>query len=70
MGTSYEQYLNIVQDIQKLHPEWRPGQTYFNVLNEFRPDLSERVRGTLIDPFHSDSIIPEFLEQVQKDWNS
>ena len=33
-------------------PAQRHGQTIFNVLHEHRPDLANRVRGTLVDPFY------------------
>lgn len=42
------------------HPEWRRGQTYFNVLYDLDPDLANEVRGTEFDPFYNDSICPDF----------
>src|ERR1041385_2126541 len=48
---------------------WRMGQTYFNVLYEMRPDLSERIRSTPIDPFYQDVYIPAFLTFVAENWN-
>jgi hypothetical protein len=47
---------------------WRTGQAYFNVLWDNRPDLSERVRATVLDPFHDDTVIPYFLAFVAKNW--
>ena len=32
--------------------DWRAGQAMFNVLCELRPDLSEQIRGTNLDPFY------------------
>jgi hypothetical protein len=29
----------------------RPGQNLFNCLEEYRPDLADKLRGTDIDPF-------------------
>lgn len=44
-----------VAEVTRQHTEnrnWRLGQTYFNVLYEFRPDLSEQIRATKLDPFY------------------
>jgi hypothetical protein len=30
----------------------RPGQNLFNSLEEYRPDLADKLRGTDIDPFY------------------
>lgn len=46
---------------QRLHPTWRAGQTYFNVLADLRPDLADQVRGTDLDPFY-DTRIAAFME--------
>ena len=37
------------------HPQWRLGQTLFNVLSDVRPDLAQQVRGTEHDPFYKAS---------------
>lgn len=47
---------------------WRLGQTYFNVLCDCRPDLSEQVRATVMDPFYENSIIPVFILFVEEHW--
>lgn len=41
----------------KANPDWRYGETAFNVLHDVRPDLSEQIRGdtdyeTGRDPFY------------------
>lgn len=46
------------------HPEWRMGQTYFNVLRELHPEIAEVFRGEYHDPFHNDRWIPDFLSDV------
>lgn len=48
---------------------WRLGQSYFNVLSELRPDLSEQLRGTKLDPFHIDSVLPLFNVWLLDHWN-
>ena len=35
---------------------WREGQRFFNALYEIRPDLAERIRGTLQDPFFAEDL--------------
>ena len=46
------EYLREVQSAIRCNPAWRSGQAYFNTLYQFRPDLSEKIRGTRLDPFH------------------
>lgn len=46
----------------------RKGQAFFNQLAEVRPDLAERVRGTVLDPFYQETRLPEFLSFVAKNW--
>lgn len=46
----------------------RRGQYAFNLLCEVRPDLSEQVRTTVIDPFYDDNRLPVFLAWVQEQW--
>lgn len=65
---TYDRYLDRVHYQGLRNPNWRVGQTYFNVLSEVHPALAERVRGTLVDPFYSDSVVPEFLSHVQGLW--
>lgn len=49
-------------------PDWRLGQSFFNVLREVRPDLAERVRGTKVDPFYVDDKVTDFLNFVGSRW--
>jgi hypothetical protein len=65
---SYFQYIAEVMRVKDGNPDWRMGQTYFNVLRQYRPDLSEQVRATKLDPFHIDSRIDAFLEFVSENW--
>ena len=66
---TFDEYVTAVQTTLNDFPEWRQGQTYFNVLADKRPDLSEQIRGTALDPFHKagDSLTP-FLEWVSAQW--
>lgn len=52
-------------------PSWHWGQNYFNTLNMWAPELADKVRGQLFDPFYAtapdDSRIVAFLEFVE--WN-
>jgi hypothetical protein len=50
------------------HPTERRGQAYFNTLHEMRPDLSEQVRATHLDPFYQDEAIEVFLGFVGANW--
>lgn len=61
-------YLVTCATTKTAHPEWRWGQTLFNVLRDVRPELAEHVRGTELDPFYRDSVAPKFLVEVEVNW--
>lgn len=67
-GLTYSGYLHLVEIVRKKNPSWRKGQAFFNVLADVRPDLSETIRGTDIDPFHRDCKLAEFLFTVSQEW--
>ncbi len=46
----------------------RKGQYAFNLLHEHRPELANATRGTSLDPFHRDDVLPEFMMYVEKNW--
>lgn len=50
----------------------RYGQAAFNYLAEVRPDLSERVRGTYLDPFYASSVADNrfinFMGFLRENW--
>jgi hypothetical protein len=47
----------------------RQGQAYFNVLCENRPDLSEQIRGTPLDPFYKDFVPGDCIAFVKSRWD-
>ena len=66
---TFEEYCAQVGAVKAQYPSWRYGQTYFNVLAQVRPDLSEQVRGVVdLDPFYLDANLPEFLHYVFPRW--
>jgi hypothetical protein len=66
---NFADYLSIVSTVADRTPDWRKGQTYFNVLREARPDLAEKVRGSVLDPFQRDERIEAFLAYVYLNWD-
>ena len=66
---TFAEYLVLVAQTKNAEPEWRMGQTYFNVLFERRDDLSEEIRGGKLDPFHNDQAIPAFLSWASDQWD-
>jgi len=46
----------------------RYGQVYFNLLVEHRPDISEKIRGTMLDPFYKEFVKTETHQFVEKSW--
>lgn len=65
---SFVAYVNLVGYIRCNQPNWRKGQAYFNVLSDVRPDLAERVRATILDPFYSDCRLADFLYFLRQAW--
>lgn len=66
---TFEDYLKSCANSKQNNPEWRMGQTYFNVLDAIRPDLAEGLRSTInLDPFYRDENIGEFLAYVCEHW--
>jgi hypothetical protein len=65
---TFEEFTLRVTLAQVRNPSWRAGQTAFNVLWDMRPDLSEQVRSTSLDPFYVDERLPEFYEFVKENW--
>ena len=50
-------------------PQQRKGQAYFNSLNEHRPDIANRLRSTIYDPFYGDDRrVLRFLTKVKELW--
>lgn len=66
---TFNDYLIECIEKQKLHPEWRIGQTYFNVLYEMKPVLADQIRGGQLDPFYKHSRIDDFLYFVRGNWD-
>lgn len=48
--------------------DFRYGQVYFNLLFQHRPDISEKIRGTSIDPFMREVVSSVTHSYVEKYW--
>jgi hypothetical protein len=46
----------------------RLGQVFFNKLHKERPDVAEKIRGTLFDPFYKEQIHPKVSDRVRSLW--
>lgn len=46
------------------YPDWREGQRFFNLLNEYYNELSEEIRGTEVDPFYNDKNIKYCISYI------
>jgi hypothetical protein len=49
---------------QERNPEWRWGQTLFNVLYMHYPEVANKIRATKYDCFHVDERVPEFKKRA------
>lgn len=58
-----------LSQIKRVPREQRQGQYAFNLLVMVRPDLSEKVRGSMNnDPFYNDRKLPNFIQFVSDNW--
>ena len=48
----------------------RRGQYAFNLLDEHRRDLADKIVKTDNDPFYEDERIPQFLVWLEKNWEN
>lgn len=48
------------------YAQQRRGQLLFNIVHDIHPEIANKYRGTIIDPFHNNANIPKFLEQIAK----
>lgn len=61
-------YLERVAAAQLAHPEWRSGQTHFNVLYDVDPDAAQAVWATPFDPFYKDEHVRFMLAFLRTRW--
>lgn len=68
-GVEDEQSTSTFPSFAEYHEAiWRKGQFAFNKLAQLRPDLSEQIRGSKLDPFYDDDVLPAFFEWVEANW--
>lgn len=65
---TFDEYIAKVYNTKKLHPEWRLGQAYFNVLRDYNEDIAYSLQSEGYDPFYNDSHIGEFLNMLYNQW--
>lgn len=64
----FETYLEQITN-QPPPPGWRRGQAAFNLLHQERPDLSEEIHTSCLDPYYDDTRLPQFLRFVEELWD-
>lgn len=52
----------------KQDPSIRYGQIYFNLLHAARPDIANELRGSTLDPFHSNYVSDKTHIFVEHKW--
>lgn len=66
---NYHSFRLATQQEWSEHPHLRLGQVYFNLLHDLRPDLANKLRGSLHDPFYKDEIPLEAEQLVEREWD-
>jgi hypothetical protein len=61
---TWEKIEDEAKRIQEKFPEWRWGQTIFNVVFMHYPEVANKIRATKYDCFHVDERVPEFKKRV------
>lgn len=60
-----EQYEALISEIYGPRPSFiRLGQHAFNTLYKHNPDLANKIRGTVSDPFYNDSRLSNFMGSI------
>lgn len=60
-----EQYEMLISEIYGPRPSFiRLGQHAFNTLYKYNPDLANKIRGTMSDPFYNDSRLSNFMGEI------
>ena len=71
-GMSLAEYYLLTRKNIEDRPAWRYGQSLFNTLLSVRPDLAEKVRGSVADPFNvhheADPTIELFTQFLEVNW--
>lgn len=53
-------------EYREAHPAQRRGQTAFNALAVFDPDIADEVYSSGLDPYHDDGNLPAFWVYVME----
>lgn len=66
----FSDFVQAVGARQAAHPDWRYGQTVFNVLyyDGFDPEYANEIRGTDLDPFYNDGRADALLDKLEQRW--
>ena len=48
----------------------RQGQFYYNLLDDLRPEVAAKLRGSGIDPFYSELVIQAVHDYVETVWDN
>jgi hypothetical protein len=65
----YAEFMTEVGRAIMKHPEWRYGQTVFNVMHSMHPELADKFRGTSVDPFYKDEMAEAFVSACLEEWH-
>lgn len=70
--STYNEFLVFVagehKELLEKDPSLRYGQTFFNCLWEFRPEIANKIRATKHDPFHLDEVHPATHVLIEMNW--
>ena len=67
---NFPEYVTKALKVHHANPELRVGQSYFNTLYDIKPNMANTIRGTNLDPFYQNRIIPAFLDWVEENWET
>jgi hypothetical protein len=68
--TAQDFFMAIETRYRERYPYERRGQAAFNTLALMNSDLAEKVRGSQLDPFYNDDVLPAFCGFVAVSWDA
>jgi hypothetical protein len=63
-----KEILKLATDYQNQNSNWRWGQCVFNAAYELYPNAADSLRGTIVDCFHKDKVVEEFLQIIDNNY--
>lgn len=65
---TFTEFMLYAIEYDQQHHKERAGQSAFNALHNADAELANEIRGTDLDPFYDDDVLPEFWFHLERRW--